>query len=142
MRWDGRMVRIFNERMQQIAVHAKQEPGRFSTPPEYIAAEKISGVERGAAWLLGRVAIRLGPHSTAWAQAMIEARGVEGVRVLQGLLSLAGRHRPLAIEQACETRPWLRGLSPPDHPSAHRASSATTRVAAVLERSSHDPSHE
>ncbi len=42
VRWDGRMVRIFNERMQQIAVHARQEPGRFSTPPEYIAAEKIS----------------------------------------------------------------------------------------------------
>ena len=33
---------------------------------------------------------------------MIEARGVEGVRVLQGLLSLAGRHPATAIEQACE----------------------------------------
>jgi transposase len=102
VRWDGRMVRIFNERMQQIAVHTRQEPGRFSTPSQYIAAEKITGVERGTAWLLGRVANRLGPHSTAWAQAMIEARGIEGVRVLQGLLSLAGRHRAAAIEQACE----------------------------------------
>ena len=102
VRWDARLVRIFNERMQQIAVHTRQEPGRFSTPPEYIAAEKISGVERGAAWLLGRVATRLGPHSTTWAEAMIEARGVEGVRVLQGLLSLAGRHPTSAIEQACE----------------------------------------
>jgi transposase len=102
VRWDGRMVRIFNERMQQIAVHTRQEPGRFSTPSQYIAAEKITGVERGTAWLLGRVANRLGPQSTAWAQAMIEARGIEGVRVLQGLLSLAGRHRASAIEQACE----------------------------------------
>jgi transposase len=102
VRWDGRMVRIFNERMQQIAVHTRQEPGRFSTPHQYIAAEKISGVERGTAWLLGRVTNRLGPHSTAWAQAMIEARGIEGVRVLQGLLSLAGRHRASAIEQACK----------------------------------------
>jgi len=102
VRWDSRMVRIFNERMQQIAVHTRQEPGRFSTPSQYIAAEKITGAERGAAWLLGRVANRLGPHSTAWAQAMIEARGIEGVRVLQGLLSLAGRHRASAIEQACE----------------------------------------
>jgi transposase len=102
VRWDGRLVRIFNERMQPIATHTKQEPGRFSTPHQYIAAEKISGVERGAAWLLSRVAIRLGPHSTAWAEAMIQARGVEGVRVLQGLLSLAGRHPTLAIEQACE----------------------------------------
>jgi transposase len=102
VRWDGRMVRIFSERMQQIAAHARQERGRFSTPPQYIAAEKITGVERGTAWLLGRVANRLGPQSTAWAQAMIEARGVEGVRVLQGLLSLAGRHPAPAIEQACK----------------------------------------
>jgi transposase len=102
VRWDGRMVRVFNERMQPIAVHTRQEPGRFSTPPQYIAAEKITGVERGTTWLLSRVANRLGPRSTAWAQAMIEARGIEGVRVLQGLLSLAGRHRASAIEQACE----------------------------------------
>jgi transposase len=102
VRWDGRLVRIFNERMQPIAVHTKQEPGRFSSPREYIAAEKISGVERGAAWLLGKVMSRLGPQSTQWAKAMIEARGVEGVRVLQGLLSLAGRHPAAAIERACE----------------------------------------
>jgi hypothetical protein len=88
--------------MQPIAVHTKQEPGRFSTPRQYIASEKISAVERGAAWLLDKVTIRLGPHSTAWAEAMIKARGVEGVRVLQGLLSLAGRHPASAIEQACE----------------------------------------
>lgn len=101
VRWDGRLVRIFNERMQQIAIHARQEPGRFSTPPEYIAAEKISGVERGAAWLLRRVAFRLGPQSATWAEAMVKARGVEGTRVLLGLLSLAGRHSHQAIEQAC-----------------------------------------
>lgn len=102
VRWDGRMVRIFNDRMEPIAVHTKQEPGRFSTPRQYIAAEKISGVERGAAWLLERVTTRLGPHSSAWAEAMIKVRGVEGVRVLQGLLNLAGRHPASAIEQACE----------------------------------------
>ena len=102
VRWDGRLVRIFNERMQPIAMHAKQEPGRFSTPRQYIASEKISAVERGAAWLLDKVTTRLGPHSATWAQAMIQARGVEGVRVLQGLLNLAGRHPARAIEQACE----------------------------------------
>ena len=102
VRWDGRLVRIFNERMQPIAVHTRQEPGRFSTPRQYIASEKISAVERGAAWLLDKVTTRLGPHSATWAQAMIQARGVEGVRVLQGLLNLAGRHPARAIEQACE----------------------------------------
>jgi transposase len=103
VRWDARLVRIFNERMEQIAIHTKREPGSFSTPPEYIAAEKISAVERGAAWLLNRVALRLGPKSAAWAEAMIKARGIEGTRVLVGLLSLAGRHSTWAVEQACET---------------------------------------
>jgi transposase len=100
-RWDGRLVRIFNERLEQIALHVKHEPGRFSTQSQHIAGPKISGVERGAAWLLGQVR-RLGPCSLRWAEAMLQARGVEGVRVLQGLLNLAHRHPSEAIEQACD----------------------------------------
>jgi len=50
---------------------------------------------------LGQVR-RLGPHSLRWAEAMIQARGVEGVRVLQGLLNLAHRHSCAAIERACD----------------------------------------
>src|SRR5262249_54904781 len=38
VRWDARLVRIYNEQMEQIALHTKREPGKFSTPPEYIAA--------------------------------------------------------------------------------------------------------
>jgi transposase len=102
VRWDSRLVRIFNDRMEQIALHPRKEPGGFSTPPEFIDPKKISGVEKGAAWLLRRVTTRLGPKSTAWSEAMIQARGVEGVRVLLGLLSLTGRHPTSAIEQACE----------------------------------------
>jgi hypothetical protein len=101
VRWDARTVRIFNHRMEQIIVHARQEPGRFSTQAAHIASEKISGIERGAAWLFGRVR-GLGSHSTDWAEAMLEARGIEGVRVLQGLLSLAGKHPVAAIDRACE----------------------------------------
>jgi hypothetical protein len=101
VRWDGRLVRLFNDRLEQIAVHIKHEPGRFSTQSQHIAGPKISGVERGAAWLLGQVR-RLGPHSLRWAEAMIQARGVEGVRVLQGLLNLAHRYSSDAIERACD----------------------------------------
>jgi transposase len=100
-RWDGRLVRIFSDRLEQIAVHVRHEPGRFSTQSQHICGPKISGVERGAAWLLGQVR-RLGPHSLRWAEAMITARGVEGVRVLQGLLNLAHRHPCAAIERACD----------------------------------------
>jgi transposase len=100
VRWDGRVVRVFNERLEQIRAHVRQQPGRFSTHAQDIAAEKIAGVERGAVWLLGRIR-RLGGQATAWAEAMLANRGVEGVRVLQGLLSLAGRHRPTSIDHAC-----------------------------------------
>jgi transposase len=101
-RWDGRLVRIYNDRMEQIVVYARQEPGRFRSRPEFIASEKISAVELGAARLLSRVRSRLGPRSGCWAAAMIKARGVEGTRVLLGLLSLAGRHPIADIERACE----------------------------------------
>jgi transposase len=101
VRWDARVVRVFNQRFDQIAMHVKHEPGRFSTQGQHIASEKISGVERGAAWLLARTR-RLGAHSTRWSEAVIAVRGVEGVRVLQGLLSLAHRYPCAAIERACE----------------------------------------
>ncbi len=34
VRWDGRLVRLFNHRFEQIAVHVQHEPGRFSTQPQ------------------------------------------------------------------------------------------------------------
>jgi hypothetical protein len=100
VRWDARLVRIFNDRMEPLEVYLKQEPGRFSTRPSHIASEKISGVERGAAWHLERVR-RIGPQSARWAEAVVVARGIEAVRVLIGLSSLAGRHPAAAIERAC-----------------------------------------
>ena len=62
VRWDLRLVRIFNGRMEQIAVHVRQEPGRFSTLPEHIHRQKTSGVERGAVWLLGRARLDRRAH--------------------------------------------------------------------------------
>ena len=38
-----------------------------------------------------------------WAEAMLEDRGIQGVRVLQGLLSLATRYPDEALEEACQT---------------------------------------
>ncbi|UCD51712.1 MAG: IS21 family transposase [Phycisphaerales bacterium] len=101
VRWDGRLVRIFDRRMQQIALHVRGEPGRFRTQPEHIAPAKISGVERGTTYLL-RKARLIGPHTQQWAESMLKHRGIQGVRVLVGLLGLAGRHHEDAIEQACE----------------------------------------
>jgi hypothetical protein len=100
-RWDLRTVRVFNSRMQQIAMHARHEQGRFSTHSAHIAREKISGLEGGATLLLTKVKL-IGPHSHAWAQAMVTARGIEGTRPLMGLISLTQRHDSQALEMACE----------------------------------------
>jgi transposase len=101
VRWDSRMVRVFNHRMEPIAVHTRQEPGRFSTLARHIPAEKISGVERGAVWLMRKIRL-IGPKTAAWAEAMLQARGLPGVRVLQGLLSLSNRYQFEDLEKACE----------------------------------------
>lgn len=100
-RWDGRTVRLLDQKMRPIAMHAQRPPGTFSTLPVHIVPEKISGIERGTAWLLRRIE-SIGPHATQWAQSMLQNRGIEGVRVLMGLLSLTNKHRRDQIEHACQ----------------------------------------
>jgi transposase len=109
VRWDGRVVRIFNDRWQLIATHVQHEPGRFSTQSAHIASEKISGVERGAAWLLTQTQ-RIGIQAARWAEAVIQERGLEGMRVVQGLLALASQHRRDALEKACAIALSYRAL--------------------------------
>jgi transposase len=101
VRWDSHVIRIFNVRFEQICIHARHEPGRFSTQDRHIPHEKRSGIERGATWLLDKASL-IGPQAGRWAEQMVQHRGIEGVRVLMGLLSLAKRHRSEQIEQACE----------------------------------------
>jgi hypothetical protein len=101
VRWDARLVRIFNQRFEQIALHVRHEQGRFSTQGQHIAREKISGLERGVEHLLSRIAL-IGAQTQKWASAMVTARGVEGTRVLMGVLSLAKKHPSETLEKACE----------------------------------------
>lgn len=99
-RWDARMVRVFNHRMEQIAVHARKDAGAFSTARAHIDTRKRSAAERGTTWLLKRAAL-LGTHTEQWSQAMLQTRGIQGIRVLVGLLHLADRHDAGAIDHAC-----------------------------------------
>ena len=101
VRWDRRLVRIFNDRWDQVAVHATTEPGRFRTSPKHIPREKVSAVERGTDALLRQIAT-IGPHTRQWAEATTQIRGVEAVRVLVGLKHLAKKHPSEMLESACE----------------------------------------
>ena len=102
VRWDSHLVRVFNLSMKAICTHATQPHGKFSTLSEHIANEKISAVERGAEWLLEKVSI-IGPQTRAWSQGLVATRGIQSVRVLQGLLHLSRKHSSELIEQACQT---------------------------------------
>jgi len=101
-RWDGRLVRVYDMNFKQIATHAQLEPGRFSSDEKHIHARKFSKVELGAEALLKRVSW-FGEHSQRWAKAMLEHRGIPGVRVLVGFESLAKSYDIDQIERACET---------------------------------------
>lgn len=101
VRWDERIVRVFNAAWTEIALHARHEPGKYSTKREHLCGKKISSIEYGADELLRR-ARRIGPQTARWAEAMLKHRGIEGVRVLVGLLALARGRSFEAVEHACQ----------------------------------------
>jgi transposase len=100
VRYDARTVSILNQRMEQITIHARKEPGQFSTRAEHIPKEKIGNPERGNEWML-RKAARIGEAAHAWACAMLQNRGIPGSRVLNGLLSLTDKYPVAVINQGC-----------------------------------------
>jgi transposase len=102
VRWDSRLVRIYNDRLEQIAVHCKSDRGVFSTQQTHLASEKICRIERGAEALLRRASL-VGRYSALWGRQMLDARGVQGIRVLHGFLVLAGDVPTDTLENACKT---------------------------------------
>ena len=100
-RWDGRVVRIFDQHLRQIAIHAQRQPGEFATDGRHIAPQKRGGIEKGAAWWLTKIE-SIGPHALLWARSILEERGIHGLRVLMGLCSLRQHHSISSIERACE----------------------------------------
>lgn len=107
VRWNDRVVRILNHRQEQVAMHPRMEKGKFSTLSEHISPKKISGIERGAQYLIQKVKL-VGPQSTRWAEGALEERGVQGMRTIQGLLGLTRKYESGAIELAAE-KAWRSG---------------------------------
>lgn len=101
VRWESRLVRIYNQRWEQIALHTRHEPGRFATDPAHIHSHKRVLIERGAEWLLDRARL-IGPYSATWAEQMLAQRGPYAIRSLQGLLALAEKHPVAQLERACQ----------------------------------------
>jgi transposase len=102
VRQETRLLRLYNSRREQVALHALAEPGKFTTDPAHLHSRKRHIIERGADHLLDRCRM-IGPLTGTWAEAMHQTRGPQSLRVMQGLLQLAEKHPAAALEKAAKT---------------------------------------
>jgi transposase len=98
VRWDGREVRIFNDHWEQIALHVRLAPGRFSGSLGLGGGN--GSLERQVNYWLKR-AQELGAPCGLWAQAILERKGPIGLRSIMGLIGLADHHSFQKINDAC-----------------------------------------
>jgi transposase len=98
VRWDGRMVRLLNERMEQIGCHARLEPGKFSRS---LGVRGLHGTIKESADYWRSRSAALGEAAGRWAQRALDARGAEALRSIMGLCQLAGKRRAIDINAAC-----------------------------------------
>ena len=139
VRWDARLVRIFNDRMEQIAVHVKQEPGRFSTQA---IAHRRGEDQRSRA---GR-GLAVGPRPSHRAPECLLGRGGrEGARRRGGPSSdrpvEPGGPPPRRRDRASvRHRVELRRVPPADGPRPDRSGRADAGNDAIHERAPNDPS--
>ncbi len=98
VRWDARMVRLLNDRMEQIGCHARLEPGKFSRS---LGVRGLHGTIKESADYWRSRAASLGEAADRWAQRALDARGAEAIRSIMGLCQLAEKRRASDINAAC-----------------------------------------
>jgi transposase len=99
VRWDQRVVRIYNPRFEQISVLARRPPGTFSSALG--PRGRSTTIEYNVAYWIGR-AMHMGQACGRWATELIGQRGEQGIRVLQGLLGLSRNHSWRHLDEACK----------------------------------------
>lgn len=96
-RWDAAMVRVFDSRMEQIAVHTRLAKGSFS---RVLGVGGCRGsVEQSVSYYRGKV-IAMGEHTLRWADLVIASDKDRALRRLQGLLGLKGKYPGRRINEA------------------------------------------
>jgi transposase len=92
IRYTDRSISIYDSAFQEkIAVHCRIPKGKYSTLKIHIHKAKINAGEYGSDHLLKQLRC-IGPECAIWGEVMLQNRGIEGIRVLQGLLSLRKKH--------------------------------------------------
>jgi transposase len=98
VRWDSRCVRVFNERLEQVALHTRLEAGKFSRT---LGAAGLNGpVLSSCRYWVSRAAV-LGEPCGQWAQGALDRRGPEALRSIMGLCSLIKTHSARVLNAAC-----------------------------------------
>lgn len=98
VRWDSRCVRIFNERMEQVQIHTRIEPGKFS---RCLGAGGLSAPVRSSCKYWVNRATVLGEQCGQWAQTTVDARGPEALRSIMALCALIKKHSAAVLDTAC-----------------------------------------
>jgi transposase len=99
VRWDSRCVRVFNDRMEQVQMHTRIEPGKFS---RVLGAGGFSAPILTSCRHWRERAALLGDHCEQWAGKAIELRGPQAMRSIMGLCNLVRHHSPATIDHACK----------------------------------------
>lgn len=98
VRWDSRCVRVFNQRMEQVQIHTRIEPGKFS---RILGAGGLQGpVYSSCRYWISRAAV-LGEECGQWAQVAFDLRGAEALRSIMALCGLIKHHSASTINNAC-----------------------------------------
>ena len=99
VRWDSRCVRIFNDRLEQVQIHIRLEPGKFS---RILGVAGMSApVLSSCRWWIERASL-LGEACGQWARASFDRRGPEALRSIMGLCGLIKKHTAATIDAACQ----------------------------------------
>jgi len=100
IRYTDRSISIYNASFEEkITVHCRVPKGQYSTHKYHIHSAKINSGEYGSAYLLKQL-LCIGPECAIWGEVMLQNRGIEGIRVLQGLLSLKKKHTSTQLNNA------------------------------------------
>jgi hypothetical protein len=75
VRWESRLLRVFNQRREVIAVHALAEPGKFTTDPNHLHSPHRRVIQQGLDHLLDRTRL-IGVHKHVhWQRRQLEFPG-------------------------------------------------------------------
>jgi len=99
VRWDGRVVRILNDRQEQVQMHTRLEPGKFSRT---LGCGGMSHPVLVSCRLWVERVGMLGHWCQQWAQNSVDKRGPEALRSIMGLWGLRKTHAAASVNQACE----------------------------------------